>query len=65
MEESALIDTLRQSETLTQRGLTAMRPILHVPDKDVLAFYQTCNLFQPFTDDPMRLFVLIHVVAMI
>ena len=42
-----------------------MRLILDVLDEDALAFYQTFDLFQPFTDNPMRLFVPMHVVSQI
>lgn len=55
--EKTLVTALRQSVQLTDRGLPALGLILDVLDKDALTFYQQFDLFQPFTDDPMRLFV--------
>lgn len=63
--EKALVSALRYSVTLTERGLPAMGLILDVVDEDALAFYQRFDLFQPFTDDPMRLFVPMRVVEQI
>ena len=65
MGEKALVSALRYSVTLTERGLPAMGLILDVVDEDALAFYQRFDLFQPFTDDPMRLFVPMRVVEQI
>jgi hypothetical protein len=39
--------------------------ILNVLNEDALAFYQRFDLFQPFTDDPMRLFVSMKVAEQI
>tara|TARA_R110001592_G_scaffold254129_3_gene517482 strand:- start:26859 stop:27377 length:519 start_codon:yes stop_codon:yes gene_type:complete len=61
--EKTLVSALRQSVTLTERGLPAMGLILDVLDEDALAFYQYFDLFKPFTDDPMRLFVPMTVIA--
>ena len=63
--EKTLVSALRHSVTLTERGLPAMGLILDVLDEDALAFYQRFELFQPFTDDPMRLFVPMKVVEKI
>ncbi len=63
--EKALVSALRHSVTLTERGLPAMGLILDMVDEDALAFYQRFDLFQPFTDDPMRLFVPMRVVEQI
>lgn len=63
--EKTLVSALRHSVTLTERGLPAMGLILDVLDDDALAFYQRFDLFQPFTDDPMRLFVPMKVVEQI
>lgn len=63
--EKTLVSALRHSVTLTQRGLPAMGLILDVLDEDALAFYQRFELFQPFTEDPMRLFVPMKVVEQI
>lgn len=63
--EKTLVSALRHSVTLTERGLPAMGLILDVLDEDALAFYQRFDLFQPFTNDPMRLFVPMKVVEQI
>ena len=63
--EKSLVSALRHSVILTERGLPAMGVILDVLDEDALAFYQKFDLFQPFTDDPMRLFVPMRVVGQI
>ena len=63
--EKTLVSALRHSVTLTERGLPAMGLILDVLDDDALAFYQRFDLFQPFTDDPMRLFVPMKVLEQI
>lgn len=53
----ALVYALRQAVQLNQMGLPAYGLILGVLDEQALAFYQTFDLFEPFTNDPMRLFV--------
>lgn len=53
----ALVYALRQAVRLNQMGLPAYGLILDVLDEQALAFYQTFDLFEPFTNDPMRLFV--------
>jgi ribosomal protein S18 acetylase RimI-like enzyme len=63
--EKTLVSALRHSVSLTERGLPAMELILDVLDEDALAFYQRFNLFQPFTEDPMRLFVPMTIVQQI
>jgi hypothetical protein len=63
--EKTLISAHRHSVTLTERGLPAMGLILDVLDEDALAFYQRFELFQPLTDDPMRLFVPMQVAEQI
>ena len=63
--EKTLVSALRHSATLTERGLPAMGLTLDVLDDDALTFYQRFDLFQPFTDDPMRLFVPLKVVQQI
>ena len=52
-----LIYALRQAAKLSTSGLPAYGLILDVLDEDALAFYQRFNMFLPFTDNPMRLFV--------
>lgn len=52
-----LVTALRQARTLGQSGLPAYGLILDVLDEQALSFYNSFDVFQPFTDDPMRLFV--------
>ena len=52
-----LISALRHSVKLAQQGLPAFGLILDVLDDDALKFYQRFEFFEPFCDDPMRLFV--------
>lgn len=52
-----LIYALRQSVNLCKAGLPAYALILDVLDENAMAFYQQFEMFQPFTKDPMRLFV--------
>jgi hypothetical protein len=63
--DKTLVSALRHSVTLTERGLPAMGLILDVLDEDALAFYQRFDLFQPFTDDPMRPFIPMRVAEQI
>ncbi|RDH82077.1 MAG: GNAT family N-acetyltransferase [endosymbiont of Escarpia spicata] len=58
--EKTLITALRKSVELTDAGLPALNVILDVLDEDALGFYQRYEMFEPFTDDPMRLFVPMH-----
>tara|TARA_R110000868_G_scaffold1215_3_gene9478 strand:+ start:404 stop:943 length:540 start_codon:yes stop_codon:yes gene_type:complete len=52
-----LVTALRQARTLSQSGLPAYGLILDVLDEQALGFYNSFEVFQPFTDEPMRLFV--------
>lgn len=58
--EKTLITALRKSVELTDSGLPALGVILDVLDGDALGFYQHYEMFEPFTDDPMRLFAAMH-----
>ncbi|MEO0442563.1 MAG: GNAT family N-acetyltransferase [Pseudomonadota bacterium] len=60
-----LIYALRQAAKLSTSGLPAYGLILDVLDKDALAFYQRFNMFLPFTDNPMRLFVSMKTIEQI
>lgn len=60
--EKTLISALRQSVCLTDKGLPALGVILDVLDNDALGFYQKFEVFQLFTDNPMRLFVSMNVL---
>lgn len=63
--EKTLVSALRQCVVLTNRGLPALGVILDVLDNDALGFYQKFDVFQPFTDEPMRLFVPMNVLRQI
>ncbi|MEX1056337.1 MAG: GNAT family N-acetyltransferase, partial [Natronospirillum sp.] len=52
-----LVSALRQAATLSRAGLPAYGLILDVLDQEALGFYQNFELFLPFTEQPMRLFV--------
>ena len=54
--EKTLVSALRRAVRVTDQGLPALGLILDVLDEEALAFYQKFELFQPFTDTPMRLF---------
>ena len=53
----SLVYALRQAINLSQSGLPAYGLIMDVLNEDALSFYQQFDLFKPFTEDPMRLFV--------
>jgi len=63
--EKTLITALRKSVALTDTGLPALGIILDVLNDDALRFYQHFEMFEPFTDNPMRLFVSMHTLAQI
>lgn len=63
--KKTLIIALRQCVTLTDRALPVLGVILDVLDNEALSFYQKFNLFKPFTDNPMRLFVSLNVLRQI
>lgn len=63
--EKTLITALRKSVELTDNGLPALGVILDVLDGDALGFYQHYKMFEPFTDDPMRLFAAMHTLRQI
>lgn len=63
--EKTLITALRKAMELTDVGLPALGVILDVLDEDALHFYQHYEMFEPFTDDPMRLFVSMNTLKQI
>ncbi len=63
--EKTLVYALRHAACLTQAGLPAYGLVLDVLDEQALAFYQHFEMFKPFTDNPMRLFVPMHTLAQI
>lgn len=58
-----LISALRKAYELTSTGLPAIGVILDVLDEDALGFYRHFDFFEPFADDPMRLFVGMSAIA--
>jgi len=52
-----LVTAIRHAVELTDRGLPAYGLVLDVLDDDALKFYQCFDFFEPFTNNPMRLFV--------
>jgi GNAT superfamily N-acetyltransferase len=63
--EKTLITALRKAVELTNTGLPALGVILDVLDEDALRFYQHYEIFESFTDDPMRLFVSMNTLRQI
>ena len=63
--EKTLITALRKAVELTDTGLPALGVVLDVLDEDALRFYQHYEMFEPFTDDPMRLFVSMNTLKQI
>jgi len=60
--EKTLIYALRHAVRLCDRGLPAYGLVLDVLDEEALGFYKKFNFFQPFSDNPMRLFVPMNVL---
>jgi len=60
--EKTLITALRKSVELTKNGLPAIGLILDVLDQSAVEFYQRYEIFEPFTENPMRLFVPMQVL---
>ncbi len=63
--KKTLITALRQCVSLTNQSLPVLGVVLDVLDSEALGFYQQLNLFQPFTDNPMRLFVTLNTLRQI
>lgn len=63
--EKTLITALRKAVALTETGLPALGVILDILDDDALGFYQHFEMFEPFTDNPMRLFVSMRTLVQI
>ncbi|TXK93703.1 GNAT family N-acetyltransferase [Methylococcaceae bacterium CS1] len=60
--KKTLITALRKAVELTENGLPALGVVLDILNDDALAFYKTFEDFQPFDNDPMRLFISMKVV---
>lgn len=63
--KKTLVNALRQCVVLTDKSLPVLGVVLDVLDNEALSFYQKFNLFQPFTNNPMRLFVPMNVLRQI
>ncbi|MES9858601.1 MAG: GNAT family N-acetyltransferase [Sedimenticola sp.] len=63
--EKTLITALRKTVELTHGGLPALGLALDVLDEDALGFYQHFGIFEPFLDDPVRLFSPMHLLQQI
>jgi hypothetical protein len=63
--DKTLIGALRKTVELTKAGLPAIGIVLNVLDDNALKFYQKFEAFEPFTNDPMRLFLPINVARQI
>ncbi|MCU7936862.1 MAG: GNAT family N-acetyltransferase [Candidatus Thiodiazotropha sp. (ex Dulcina madagascariensis)] len=63
--EKTLITALRKSVALVDIGLPALGVVLDALDEDALRFYRHYEIFEPFTDDPMRLFASMHTLRQI
>jgi GNAT superfamily N-acetyltransferase len=62
--EKTLVTALRHAVRLAEE-LPAVGVTLDVLDDPALRFYEQFGIFEPFTDDPMRLFVPMHVIQKI
>jgi hypothetical protein len=63
--KKTLVTALRQCVVLTDHSLPVLGVVIDVLDNEALSFYQKFELFQPFTDNPMRLFVPLNVLRQI
>jgi GNAT superfamily N-acetyltransferase len=57
-----LVTALRQAVVLKDKGLPTIGMVLDVLDEDALCFYYHFDAFHAFSDNPMRLFVPMHVI---
>jgi GNAT superfamily N-acetyltransferase len=57
-----LVTALRQAVILKDKGLSSIGVVLDVLDQDALNFYNHVGVFHAFTNNPMRLFVPMHVI---
>jgi hypothetical protein len=63
--EKSLIAAFRKAVELTEVGLPAIGVVLDVLDDCALKFYQQFEVFESFTNDPMRLFLPMNVAKQI
>lgn len=61
----SLASALRHAVQLSDQGLPAFGLVLDVLDNDALSFYQKFEIFQPLSDNPMRLFVVMDTLRQI
>jgi GNAT superfamily N-acetyltransferase len=57
-----LVTALRHAVVLKDKGLPTIGVVLDVLDEDALCFYNHFGAFHAFSDNPMRLFVPMHVI---
>ena len=57
-----LVTALRQAVILKEKGLPSIGVVFDVLDEDALNFYNHFDAFHAFSDNPMRLFVQMHVI---
>lgn len=60
-----LVYALRHAARLSNSGLPAYALVLDVLDEQALSFYQRFEMFKPFTNDPIRLFVPMKIIEQI
>lgn len=60
--EKTLVTALRHAVLLSDKGFPSFGIILDALDEGALRFYQRFDMFYPFSDNPMRLFVPMCVV---
>jgi len=63
--EKTLVSALRHAVRLTDTGLPAVGVTLDILNDDALRFYRKFEIFEPFSNDPMRLFVPMQVLRSI
>jgi GNAT superfamily N-acetyltransferase len=57
-----LVTALRQAVVLKDKGLPTIGVVFDVLDEDAPCFYNHFGVFHAFSDNPMRLFVPMHVI---
>ncbi len=60
-----LVAALRKASEMERNGLPALGFMLDAVDEDALGFYLNCDMFDQFTDEPLRLFASMSVIHQI
>lgn len=60
--KKTLVTALRHAVILKDGGLPSIGVVLDVLDEDALKFYRHFDVFHAFSNNPMRLFVPMHVI---